>query len=43
MKSNKSVSLEIEYWEALEEYRKKKGLSSVSSAMGEILEKFFEE
>jgi hypothetical protein len=43
MKSNKSISLEIKYWTALEEYRKKKGLPSISSAMEEIVKKFFGE
>ncbi len=42
MKSGKSVSLEIKYWAALEEYRKKRGLPSISSALEEILSKFFE-
>ena len=41
MKSSKSISLDIKYWAAIEEYRKKRGLPSVSGALEEILEKFF--
>ncbi|MCS7094088.1 MAG: hypothetical protein RMJ18_02815 [Candidatus Aenigmarchaeota archaeon] len=43
MKSSKSVSIDIKYWQALEEYRKKKGLASISSALEEILKEFFGE
>ncbi|MCS7135292.1 MAG: hypothetical protein N3E38_01885 [Candidatus Aenigmarchaeota archaeon] len=43
MKSSKSVSLEIKYWQALEDYRKKKGFPSVSAALEEILKEFFGE
>jgi hypothetical protein len=39
MKSAKSVSLDIRYWNALEEYRKKRGLSSISAAVEEVLSK----
>jgi hypothetical protein len=41
VRSGKSVSLEIKYWQALEDYRRKKGLPSLSRALEEILEKFF--
>jgi len=43
MKSSKSVSLDIRYWQALEELRKKKGLSSLSSALEEVLREYFGE
>jgi len=43
MKSSKSVSLDIKYWQALEEFRKKKGLSSLSSALEEVLKEYFGE
>lgn len=39
VKSGRSVSLDIKYWQALEEYRKKHGLPSISAALEHILEK----
>jgi len=41
MKSSKSVSLDIKYWQALEEIRRKRGLSSLSSALEEVLKEYF--
>lgn len=43
MKSSKSVSIDIRYWQALEELRKKKGLNSLSSALEEVLKEYFGE
>jgi metal-responsive CopG/Arc/MetJ family transcriptional regulator len=43
MKSSKSVSLDIRYWQALEEIRKKRGLPSLSSALEELLKEYFGE
>ncbi|MBU5678767.1 MAG: hypothetical protein KQA36_02650 [Candidatus Aenigmarchaeota archaeon] len=42
-KSSKSVSIDIKYWAMLEELRKKKGLSSLSSALEEVLKEYFGE
>jgi len=39
MRSAKSVSLDIAYWTAIDDYRKKRGLPSVSAALEEILSK----
>jgi predicted DNA-binding ribbon-helix-helix protein len=43
MKSSKSVSLDLKYWQALEEIRKKRGLPSLSSALEEVLKEHFGE
>jgi metal-responsive CopG/Arc/MetJ family transcriptional regulator len=43
MKSSKSVSLDLRYWQALEEIRKKRGLPSLSSALEEVLKEYFGE
>jgi metal-responsive CopG/Arc/MetJ family transcriptional regulator len=37
------VSLDIKYWQALEDLRKKKGLSSLSNALEEVLREYFGE
>ena len=37
MKSAKSISLDIKYWTYIEQYRKKRGLPSVSAAVEELL------
>lgn len=43
MKSSKSVSIDIKYWQALEDLRKKKGFNSLSSALEEVLKEYFGE
>jgi len=41
MKSSKSVSVDVKYWILLEEFRKEKGLSSLSQALEKVLDEYF--